>query len=76
MRPIGVLYENEAWLAPLFAALAAAGAPYQRLYAADASFDPTDTALEWSLVVNKVSPSSYRRDHASAIAFARLARAS
>ena len=70
MRPIGVLYENEAWLAPLFAALAAAGAPYERLYAADASFDPPDTSLEWSLVVNKVSPSSYRRGHASAIAFA------
>ena len=70
MRPIGVLYENEAWLAPLFAALEAVGAPYERLYATDASFDPAGAAPDWSLAVNKVSPSSYRRDHAPAIAFA------
>ncbi|MGH2471910.1 MAG: ATP-grasp domain-containing protein [Candidatus Limnocylindria bacterium] len=71
MRPIGVIYENEAWLAPTFAALDAVGAPYERLFAADAIFDPSGRAPEWSLAVNKVSPSSYLRDHEAAIGFGR-----
>jgi hypothetical protein len=71
MRPIGVIYENEGWLAPTFDALDAVGAPYERLFAADAVFDPAGGAPEWSLAVNKVSPSSYLRDHAPAIGFGR-----
>jgi hypothetical protein len=71
MRPIGVLYENEAWLEPTFASLDAVGAPYERLFAANAVFDPASGAPEWSLAVNKISPSSYLRDHAPAIGFGR-----
>jgi hypothetical protein len=71
MRPIGVIYENEAWLAPTFAAFDAVGASYQRLFAADAVFDPAGAAPDWSLAVNKVSPSSYLRDHGPAIGFGR-----
>ena len=71
VRPIGVIYENDSWLAPLFAALDAIGAPYEPLYAVDATFDPAGPAPEWSLAVNKVSPSSYLRDHGPAIPFAR-----
>lgn len=71
MRPIGVIYENEAWLAPLFDALEAVGTPYERLYAVDATFDPAGPGPEWSLAVNKVSPSSYLREHGAAIPFAR-----
>jgi glutathione synthase/RimK-type ligase-like ATP-grasp enzyme len=70
VRPIGVIYENESWLAPVFAALDAAGAAYERLYAVEAAFDPTDPAPDWSCAVNKVSPSSYLRGHAAAIPFA------
>lgn len=71
MRPIGVIYENEAWLAPTFASLDALGVPFEPLYAADAVFDPAGIAPEWSLAVNKISPSSYLRDHAPAIGFGR-----
>ena len=71
MRPIGVIYENEAWLDPLFGALDAVEAPYERLFAVDATFDPAGPGPRWSLAVNKVSPSSYLRDHAAAIPFAR-----
>jgi hypothetical protein len=71
MRPIGVIYENEAWLAPTFAALDAAGVPYEPLFAADAVFDPVSAAPEWSLAVNKISPSSYVRQHTPAIGFGR-----
>ncbi|MDP9251398.1 MAG: hypothetical protein M3O80_00200 [Chloroflexota bacterium] len=71
MRPIAILYENEAWMAPVFAALDEAGAPYERVFANDLSFDPAGPAPEWSLAVNKVSPSSYLRGHARSIAVAR-----
>jgi glutathione synthase/RimK-type ligase-like ATP-grasp enzyme len=71
MRPIAVIYENEAWMAPLFAALEDAGAPVARVFANTATFDPRGPAPEWSLAVNKVSPSSYLRSHGPSISFAR-----
>ena len=71
MRPIAILYENEAWMAPLFAALDRVGAPYECVYANDLSFDPAGPAPDWSVAVNKVSPSSYLRGHARSIAVAR-----
>ena len=71
MRPIAILYENEAWMEPLFAALDDEGAPYERVFVNARSFDPTSPAPDWSLAVNKVSPSSYLRGHAPSIAFAR-----
>lgn len=71
MRPLGVIYENATWLAPTFASLDALGVPFEPLYAAEAVFDPAGTAPDWSLAVNKISPSSYLRDHAPAIGFGR-----
>ncbi len=70
MDPIAVIYENEAWMAPLFAALEAQGAAYERVFANDAALEYAETP-RWSCAVNKVSPSSYLRDHPSSIAFAR-----
>ncbi|MBI3522142.1 MAG: hypothetical protein HY071_03460 [Chloroflexi bacterium] len=71
MAAIAVLYENEAWLAPLFDALEHEGASVERVYANALAFDPTSAAPAWSLAVNKVSPSSYLRGHGASIAFAR-----
>lgn len=71
MRPIAVLYENEAWMAPLFEALEREGLPYERVFANARAFDPSGPAQEWSAAVNKISPSSYLRGHAPSIAFAR-----
>jgi hypothetical protein len=71
MRPIAILYENQAWMAPLFGALDDARAPYARVFVNDLSFDPAGPAPDWSLAVNKVSPSSYLRGHARSIAVAR-----
>lgn len=71
MRPIAILYENEAWMAPLFRALDDARAPYERVFLNELSFDPAGPAPDWSLAVNKVSPSSYLRGHARSIALAR-----
>ena len=69
--PIAILYENEAWMAPLFAALERDDIPYERVFANDLSFDPAGPAPAWSLLVNKVSPSSYLRAHAPSIRIAR-----
>lgn len=71
MRPIAILYENEAWMAPLFGALDDVGAPYERVFLNELSFDPAGPAPDWSLAVNKISPSSYLRGHARSIAVAR-----
>ena len=71
MRPIAVLYENESWMEPLFAALDATDAPYERVFVNERSFDPAAEAPAWSLAVNKVSPSSYLRGHSASLAFAR-----
>jgi len=71
MRPMAILYENEAWMEPLFGALDDLGAPYERVFLNDLSFDPAGPAPEWSLAVNKISPSSYLRGHARSIAVAR-----
>jgi D-alanine-D-alanine ligase-like ATP-grasp enzyme len=71
MRPIAILYENEAWMAPVFGALDDAGAAYERVFVNDLSFDPAGPAPDWSLAVNKVSPSSYLRGHLRSIAATR-----
>lgn len=71
MRPIAILYENAAWMAPLFGALDGVGVPYERVFANDLTFDPAGTAPDWSLAVNKVSPSSYLRGHARSIGVTR-----
>lgn len=70
-KPIAILYENEAWMEPLFAALDATGAPYERVFVNKRSFDPDAPAPDWSLAVNKVSPSSYLRGHSESLSFAR-----
>ncbi len=71
MRPIAILYENEAWMAPVFAALDDVGASYERVFVNDVSFDPAGPAPDWALAVNKVSPSSYLRAHERSISVTR-----
>jgi hypothetical protein len=71
VAPIAVLYENDAWMAPLFAALEDEGAPVERVFANDLVIDPAGPTPKWSLLVNKVSPSSYLRGHAPSIGAAR-----
>ncbi len=69
-EPIAILYENEAWMAPLFAALEDARLPYRRLFAEDLVVDPAERPSD-ALLVNKVSPSAYLRGHPRSIEFAR-----
>ena len=71
MKPIGILYEHPEWFQPLFAELDRRGLPYERIPAHEHSFDPDARSVPYGLVVHRVSPSSYLRDHTSAIFYAR-----
>ncbi len=66
-RPIGILYEHPEWFSPLFAELDRRDLPYERIAAHEHRFDPSARSSPYSLVVNRVSPSSYLRGHTSAI---------
>jgi hypothetical protein len=70
-RPIGILYEHPEWFKPLFATLDRRGVPYEPIQAESHRYDPSATTAPYSLVVNRVSASSYLRGHAQAILYAR-----
>lgn len=69
---VGVLYEHPEWFRPLFAEFDRRGIRYERILATELNFDPSDRALPYGLVVNRLSPSAYLRGHGQAI-FAGLA---
>ena len=66
-RPIGILYEHPEWFTPLFAELDRRGIPYERLHADRLRYDPAVTELDYSLVVNRMSPSSWLRESGAAV---------
>ena len=68
--PIAIYHEHPDWFRPLFAELDRRGLPWVRLDAGSHTFDPADEAPEWSLLLNRMSPSAYLRGHASSIFFA------
>ncbi len=63
-KPIAIYYEHPDWFRPLFAELDRRELPYVRLDAAAHTYDPSDRTLQYSLVVNRASPSAYLRGHA------------
>ena len=62
-RPIAIFHEHPDWFRPLFAELERREIPYVRLDAASHRFDPSETEVPYSLVVNRASPSAYLRAH-------------
>ncbi len=66
---IGIYYEHPQWFAPLFAQLERQGTPFVRLNATEHHFDPASLNGEGrlALVVNRMSPSAWRRGHAQSI---------
>ncbi len=70
-KPVGILYEHPEWFEPLFATLDRRGLPYELLHAESHTYDPSATSVPYSLVVNRVSASSFLRDHGQAIMYAR-----
>ena len=67
VKPVGVLYEHPQWFVPLFEELERRGLPYERIHAAELAFDPADREQRYSLVVNRMSPSSWTRGHERAL---------
>jgi hypothetical protein len=66
-KPIGVLYERPEWFKPLFAELDRRAVAYEAIHAAGHVFDPGDHESRYPLLVNRMSPSPWRRGHAHAI---------
>lgn len=72
---VGVVFENDAWLSPLFSALEKAGIPYEPVDVRTHSFDLL-SARKHTLYLNRVSPSSYLRGNDGAISHAHALLAS
>jgi hypothetical protein len=68
---IAVLYEHPEWFKPLFAEMDRRGLAWEPLLAYQQRFDPATVRVPFSLLFNRVSPSSYLRGHSSAIFYAR-----
>ena len=64
MAPIAIYHEHPDWFRPLFSELERRGHEYVRLDAAAHRYDPGETEVPYSLVVNRASPSAYLRGHA------------
>lgn len=63
---VAVLYEHPEWFRPLFDTFDRRGIPVDHIDAASLRWDPA-LRPPFSLLVNRMSPSAYRRGHARAI---------
>ena len=70
-KPIGIFYEHPEWFKPLFATLDRRGLAYEPIQADQHRYNPSAESVPFGLVFNRVSASSYLRDHAQAILYAR-----
>lgn len=68
-KPIGVFYEHPEWFKPLFKVLEKRGVPYEKIHAGFHHFNPLEEP-PYSVVINRVSSSSYLRGHTQAIFYA------
>ncbi len=66
-RPVGILYEHPEWFKPLFAELERRGIPYEAIDAGRLCYDPAVTELDFSFVLNRMSPSSWLRGNRTAL---------
>ena len=64
MKPIAIYHEHPDWFRPLFAELDRRQLPYVRLDASAHAYDPAESEVPWSVIVNRASPSAYLRGHA------------
>lgn len=73
--PIAVLNEHPEWQKRLYAELARRDIAFVELPLHDHFFDPSRRERAFSMVINRASPSAWKRDHASAIFFGQAALA-
>jgi hypothetical protein len=70
-KPIGIFYEHPEWFRKLFDRLDARGLPYEKLHAGFHQFNPGGEAPPYSVVLNRISSSSYLRGHGQGIFYAK-----
>lgn len=63
---IVTLFEHSEWFQPLFVGLDRRGIPYDRLLAAELSYDPRARTSQYGPVAISMSPSGYRLGAGSA----------
>jgi hypothetical protein len=66
-KSMAIFYEHPEWFKPLFKKLEEREIPHEHVLAHEHHYEPDQTEIPYSLVVNRVSPSSYLRGHTSAI---------
>jgi hypothetical protein len=66
-RPVAIFYEHPAWFKPLFEELQKRKIPFVRINAAEHTYNPAEREVPYSLLVNRVSSSAYRRGNAQGI---------
>jgi hypothetical protein len=64
---LAIYYEHPEWFLPLFAELERRKVLYDRLLAHQHSFDPAERQSPYALIVNRMSPSAFKRGHTQAI---------
>ena len=70
-KPIGIFYEHPEWFKKLFERLDERGLSYTKLHAGFHSFNPSDTTPAYSVVLNRISSSSYTRGHGQGIFYSK-----
>jgi glutathione synthase/RimK-type ligase-like ATP-grasp enzyme len=73
--PLAVLNEHPAWQERLYAELRRRSMPFVELPLHTHHFDPSVRTSPYPMVINRASPSAWKRGHASAIFFAQSALA-
>jgi glutathione synthase/RimK-type ligase-like ATP-grasp enzyme len=66
-KPIGIFYEHPAWFKPLFQELERRRIPFIRIHAAQHLFNPSETELPFSLLINRMSSSAFTRGNTQGI---------
>lgn len=70
-KPIGIFYEHPQWFRKLFEKLDERGLRYEKLHAGFHSFNPFNTTPAYSVVLNRISSSSYTRGHGQGIFYSK-----
>ena len=70
-KPIGIFYEHPEWFRKLFSRLDERGLPYEKLHAGFHNFNPSESEPPYSVVLNRISSSSYLRGHGQGIFYSK-----
>jgi hypothetical protein len=69
-RPVGILDEHPTWSTRLIAELTGRGIPHEKIDVSAHGFHPAERTRRYSVLVNRVSPSSHTRGHGAGLFYA------